>query len=116
MPRSTVVVLRQAGHTAQDVRDVGLRGHTDQEVFDYAQAQDAILITSDKGFANILHFPLGTHSGMFVVRVPNELPTQQVNRELLRALAELRGQDMTGCLVIVEAGRVRIRRPTRSRG
>ena len=36
MPRSTAVILRQAGYQAEDVRDVGLRGHTDEEIFAYA--------------------------------------------------------------------------------
>lgn len=57
MARSTAVALRQAGHEAEDVRDAGLRGRSDQEVFDRAQAQGAILVTADKDFANILRFP-----------------------------------------------------------
>jgi predicted nuclease of predicted toxin-antitoxin system len=113
IPRSTAGVLRRAGHEAEDVRDAGLRGHSDQEVFDYAQAQGAVVITADKDFSNILRFPPGTHSGLIVVRVPDELPTQQVNQELLRALADLAGEELTGLLVIVEVGRVRIRRPAR---
>jgi predicted nuclease of predicted toxin-antitoxin system len=114
MARSTAVALRQAGHEAEDVRDVGLRGHSDQEVFDRAQAQGAILVTADKDFANILRFPLGSHAGIIVSRVPDRLPTQRVNEELLQALARLEGQKLEGALVIVEVGRVRIRRPPQS--
>ena len=84
--RLTPRILRVAGYAADDVRDVGLRAHPDQEVFRYAQEHGAILITADKGFANILRFPLGTHHGIIVVRVPDELPTEIANRELLRAL------------------------------
>jgi predicted nuclease of predicted toxin-antitoxin system len=105
--------LRQAWHATEDVRDVGLRGRSDQEIFDYAQVQGAILITADKGFANILHFPPGTHAGIVVVRVPNELPTQKVNQELLRGLADLKGEELSGLLVIIEVGRTRIRHPNR---
>jgi predicted nuclease of predicted toxin-antitoxin system len=112
MPRSTARVLRQTGHTAEDVRDVGLRGHSDQEVFDYAQSQGAILVTADKDFSNALRFPPGTHSGIIVVRVPDELPTSKVNQEILSALASLEDVDLTGLLVIVEVARTRIRRPT----
>lgn len=110
MPRSTNVALREAGHDAVDVRDVGLRGHGDAEVFAYAQNLGAILVTADKGFANVLSFAPGTHSGLIVLRVPNELPTQQVNKELLRALADLADENLKGLLVIVEVGRTRIRR------
>ena len=113
MPRSTAKALRQIGHIAEDVRDVGLRGHSDQEVFDYAQAQGATLVTSDKDFSNILRFPPGTHSGIIVVRVPDELPTSKVNQEVLNALGRLAGEELEGLLIVVEVGRVRIRRSDR---
>ena len=111
MPRSTALALRQAGHTAMDVRDVGLRGRADADVFAYAQAHDLALVTADKGFANVLAYVPGTHSGVIVVRVPNELPTQRVNQELLRGLADLKGEALRGLLVVIEVGRTRIRRP-----
>ena len=100
MPRSTARELRHAGYEAYDVRDVGLRGHSDSEVFNYAQKCGAILITGDLGFSNLLTFPLGTHKGIIVVRIPNEISTSVVNRELLRALSELPPESMHGNLVI----------------
>ena len=111
MPRSTAKVLRASGYSADDVRDIGLRGHEDDEVYGYSQVHEATLVTADKDFSNILRFPLGTHHGIIVLRVPDELSTNDVNQELLRALSELKGENIQGCLVIVEIGRIRIRRP-----
>ena len=37
VPRSTARVLRDAGFDAVDVRDVGLRGKSDAEIFAYAR-------------------------------------------------------------------------------
>ncbi len=82
------------------------------EVFERARALNAILVTADKGFSNVLNYPLGSHAGIIVLRVPNELPTQEVNRQLLRALADLKDENLTGLLVIIDAGRLRLRRPT----
>jgi predicted nuclease of predicted toxin-antitoxin system len=113
IPRSTTAVLREAGHSVEDVRDVGLRGRSDQEVFQYAQSQGAALLTADKGFSSIVRFPLGTHAGILVVRVPDELPTQTINHEVLRALKDLEGEDLAGLLMVVEVGRTRIRRASR---
>ena len=62
----------------------------------------------------MLSFPPGTHAGLIVVRVPNELSTQDVNREIMRALTELEGEELGGLLIIVEVGRTRIRRPPES--
>jgi predicted nuclease of predicted toxin-antitoxin system len=113
MPRSTAPALRLAGHTANDVRDLGLRGRDDLDVFARAQADDAILITADLGFSSVLRFPPGTHSGIIVLRIPNDVPVSTRIRELTKALAELNGQDLRGVLVIVEVGRTRVRRPPR---
>ena len=35
----------------------------------------AVLLTGDLGFGNLLHFPLGTHSGIFIAHFPNEIST-----------------------------------------
>lgn len=111
MPRSTAVTLRDAGYAADDVRDVGLRGHTDADVFAYAQAHGAVLVSCDKGFANTLTYPVGSHSGIIVVRIRDEAPPAELNQELLSALAQLGHTPMEGWLVIVEVGRIRLRRP-----
>jgi predicted nuclease of predicted toxin-antitoxin system len=111
MPRSLAKYLRQAGHDVTDVRDVGLRGHSDAEVFAYAQAERAILITADKGFANVLKHPPGSHAGIVVSRVPDTLPTDVVNQAIVQALAKLEGENLAGMLVIIERERIRLRRP-----
>lgn len=111
MSRTVAPFLRANGFDAEDVRDVGLRGRPDSDVFAYAQSSGATLISADKGFSNELAFPLGTHNGIIVVRVPNEVSNEYVNTELLRALNALQGDDLSGLIVIVESGRTRIRRP-----
>lgn len=76
MPRSTTTMLRQAGYYAEDVRDIGLRGATDEAVHAYAQAHHLTLVTADKDFANVLRFPPGTHRGIIscVYRMISRLP------------------------------------------
>ncbi len=99
MHRSVAVPLKQLGHQVLDVRDHGLRGAPDQEVFAFAQRRGAALLTGDLDFANLLAFPLGTHHGIILTRFPNELSTQRINEEIV------------GSLIILEPGRIRIRRP-----
>jgi predicted nuclease of predicted toxin-antitoxin system len=110
LPRSTARALEAAGYEALDVRDVGLRGKTDQQVFEYAQSLGAVLVSADKGFGNLLAFPPDTHHGIVLVRVPNELPTANLNAILIRSLDALQGEDLRGVLVVVESGRTRLRR------
>jgi predicted nuclease of predicted toxin-antitoxin system len=111
MPRSTARVLREAGYEAADVRDIGLAGHKDPEIFARAQEMGATLITADLEFSNLLLFPLGTHAGIVVTRMPNSVSVSQTHDVLLKALHGLAGEDLRGLLVIVEVGRTRVRRP-----
>jgi predicted nuclease of predicted toxin-antitoxin system len=110
LPRSLAPLLKQAGHVVEDVRDVGLRGRPDAEVFEAARARGMALLTGDVGFSNLLHFPLGTHSGIIVARLPNELPARRVNQGILEALGALGEEEIRGNLVIIEPGRIRLRR------
>ena len=108
IPRSTARVLRDAGFDAVDVRDVGLRGKSDQEVFEFAQVEKRLLITCDMRFSNILHFPPDEIYGILVVRIPDSESIEKFNHEILRALQEV-GENLVYHLAIVEMGRVRLR-------
>jgi hypothetical protein len=68
VPRSTARVLHDAGFDVVDVRDVGLRGESDSEVFACACArhENRLLITCDMGFSNILNFPPSGNRGFLL--------------------------------------------------
>lgn len=110
LPRSTAHALREAGYEAEDVRDLGLSGHTDREVFERAQSLSAAVLSGDSDFANILLFPPGSHAGIVVSRVPDDVSTDTLNRELLAGIKQLDEDELRGALVIVEIGQIRIRR------
>ena len=109
VPRSTARVLRDAGFDALDMRDVGLRGKSDTEVFEYTQRENRLLITCDMGFSNILNFPPSENHGILVVRVPDSESIDTFNREVLRAVQEV-GDNLSHHLAIVEVGKVRLRK------
>ncbi len=110
LPRSLARLLRTEGLDAEDVRDVGLRGKSDSEVLQYAIAQNRVLLTADLGFGNLLTLPLGSHHGILVVRLPNEVPVTGLNAVILKAIRTLSDDEIRGSLVIVEHGRIRLRR------
>jgi predicted nuclease of predicted toxin-antitoxin system len=110
MPRSSARVLKARGFDALDVRDSGLRGKSDNEVFDFAQKNNAIILTADLGFGNLLHFPCGSHAGIVIVHFPNEVSTNELNRQIELMCANLSEEDFRGNLVILEPGRIRVRR------
>src|SRR5438093_5710881 len=110
LPRSLVRELQQAGIIAQHVLDLGKRGQSDDEILALARSKDFTLVTGDVGFGNLLRYPLNSHSGIVIARFPNELPTDITNAAIVRALLELTSEEVRGGLVIIEPGRVRIRR------
>ena len=75
MPRSTGRTLEEHGYEVKDIRDYGLRGADDEEVYRFAQKEGAVLLTGDKGFGNLLRFPIGSHFGIVIANFPNEMPT-----------------------------------------
>jgi predicted nuclease of predicted toxin-antitoxin system len=110
LPRSLAIALQKAGFSAEDVRDAGLRGKPDADVLKYAVSKGLALVSEDMGFSNILRFPVGTHSGIVVARFPNELSTTVLNGEIVGVLSSLAIEEIEGSLIIIEPGKIRIRR------
>jgi predicted nuclease of predicted toxin-antitoxin system len=110
IPRSTEKLLRDRGHKVLDVRDCGLRGEADEEVFRFAQKEKAVLLTGDLGFGNLLQFPVGKHSGVVIAHFPNKISTSQLNNQIIKAFDTLTEKDFDRNLIILEPGKIRIRR------
>ncbi len=111
LPRSVSLLLRQYGHDAVDVRDIGLRGASDVDIAAYAEKNRLCLLTGDMGFADIRNYQPEKYRGIVVVRPPANA-TSSVISLLLRGFLIQSGivNNLDGKLVVVEPGRVRIRR------
>ena len=70
-----------------------------------------VLVTGDLGFSNVIHYPLGSHSGIVVARFPNEISTELLNGSVVDALNNLLAQGLVGALAVIEPGKVRLRKP-----
>ena len=110
MPRSTAGCLRDSGSEVLDIRDHGLRGADDERIFKFAQDNQAVLISGDMGFSNILHFPIGSHYGIVIAHFPNEISTHEMNRQLVKRIKEITEEDIKGNLIVIEPRRIRIRK------
>lgn len=109
LPRSLAPSLRRAGFEVHDVRDLGLRGRPDTEVFALAVSRRLILISSDLGFGSLTRSSPES-PGAILVRVPNEWPTSKVNELIEKTLSSLPWDTFTGSLVVIEPDRIRVRR------
>lgn len=89
---------------------MGLRGKSDESIFEYAQVGGLVLLTGDLGLGNVLRFPLHAHPGIVVARFPNEISNAVMNEAIVAALENTTREEIAGHVLIVEPGRVRLRR------
>lgn len=109
LPRSLTRALREVGHEVWDIRELGLRGISDEQVFRQAQELGAALLSADKGFGNVVRFPPASHLGIVVVRLPTDMPVADLCRVVISALKGLEPDELRGRLCIVRPGQVRFR-------
>jgi predicted nuclease of predicted toxin-antitoxin system len=102
--------LQQAGHDVFTAADEGLLGKSDVEVGAAAKSEGMILFTLDLEFADLRKFPPGTHPGIILFR-PQSMGPLATNRFIVNFVKEIDMTAFSGCTVIVDPTRVRIRRP-----
>jgi predicted nuclease of predicted toxin-antitoxin system len=109
LPRALVELLREMGFEADRVIDQGMSGWEDVDLFRAIQPEGMFLITADKDFGDIRHFPPGTHSGILLLRPDKQGfgPVLFLMREVLSAhdLESLRGT-----LTVATPRGIRVRR------
>ena len=111
LPRAVADALIELGHEVTTVRQAGLQGAADDVVLHFAISRNATLITADLDFANLLLFPLGSHSGIVVLRLPDDVHYLTVVRRVLEVIGGELSPGVDGSLAVVDMIRVRIRRP-----
>jgi predicted nuclease of predicted toxin-antitoxin system len=110
LPRSTAATVRQHGHQAVDVRDIGLGASPDQQIAAHAQAHQFCLLTRDYDFADVRNYPRDQYTGIVVVELPATATAAVINQliaDFLMATTVL--SQLPGRLAIIEPGRVRLR-------
>jgi predicted nuclease of predicted toxin-antitoxin system len=110
LPHLLTSLLLEKGHESEHVRDLNLRGSPDSRIYEAAQQRQAILVTGDTDFGNLLRFPLGTHFGIVVIQFPSVMRTRELAGQIATTLSALDELTFKGNLIILEPGRVRIRR------
>lgn len=105
MPRSLAGQIAALGFAVEDVRDIGLRGHSDSEVFDAAIAADAIIITRDRGFAIESGWPPDFTSGVIFVNLPDSFSASEINSKIMALITSRIPKSLLGAVTIIEIKR-----------
>ena len=103
-------VLEQEGHEISTAADEGLLGHCDTEVASAAKSEGRVLFTLDVEFADLRKFPPGSHAGVVLFR-PRRLSPSSVSAFVLRFVKKANLAEFSGCIVVVDPRRIRVRAP-----
>jgi predicted nuclease of predicted toxin-antitoxin system len=110
MPRSTTKILKETKYDVIDIRDIKPPGIKNGEIFAIANQEKRVIISRNKGFGNIIEYPVGKHPRIIVLKTKS-LPPAIINKLLIEFLEEISTKELKGALVTLELGRYRIRRP-----
>lgn len=88
IPRMTVAELKLLGHDVKDIRRTDSEGMLDTELWQIAQVEKRLLITTDKGFSQYRGY---RHSGILIIRLrqPNRL---KIHHRVIYALKHFPNQ------------------------
>ena len=111
-PRRYAKLLREWGYTAEVLTSYLAADTADPDVLALAQSLDAVLLTVDLDFANILHYPPQSHNGIIVLRYQTQ-DEVALDATLQQAFVDLYRSGFDQTLVIVEPRRYRVRRTER---
>ena len=108
---TTIRTLRDAGHEVLRLRDVLPVESPDRAVIAKAQEIDAILLSLNGDFADIVTYPPKSYKGIVALQMRNHA---EVLERLLARLGEYlsvqpKAEHYMGKLLVVEVNRIRIR-------
>ncbi|MBI5428222.1 MAG: DUF5615 family PIN-like protein [Nitrospinae bacterium] len=85
-----------------------LSGKNDREIYEWAQARRAIIVTFDEDFADQRSFPAEKHCGIIRLRVwPTTI--EETRNALERLLSAVSDSELAGALVTIDRTRIRVR-------
>jgi predicted nuclease of predicted toxin-antitoxin system len=99
--RQTIEHLRQAGYTVRAVAEMS-PGISDNEVFEIANRENAVLLTADRDFGRISW-------GIILVRLSGMPPARRA--ELVTAAIRRHEATLPNVFAVISPGAIRLRQP-----
>jgi predicted nuclease of predicted toxin-antitoxin system len=112
LPGSLAAELTALGQDVDTVRQEGLAGHPDPDVWAAAQTAGRFLVTQDLDFSDVREFQPGTHQGLLLVRLP-EAGRLALTRRIVEVFRTENVEVWQGCFVVLSGHKLRVLRPTR---
>jgi len=110
IPCSFGEVFEKLGSLVIDIHDTPLRGFPDEEIFRFAQREQAILVTSDKDFLIFVSVLKYRHQGLVIIRFPSRLSIAIRKQQLHKLLLQISPEDITGNIAVIRSSDIRIKK------
>ena len=112
IPGKVIRALKEAGHEVLILKDYLPQDAPDKSVIAAAQREEAILLSLNGDFSDIVAFPPSDYKGIIALQIKNR--TQGIEPLLSRLISYMERnseQDLyKGLLILVEAHRIRIKK------
>ncbi|MFA4858436.1 MAG: DUF5615 family PIN-like protein [Candidatus Margulisiibacteriota bacterium] len=105
----TVEFIKSLGFDIKSVREVGLKGATDEEIIEFAIKEGRIIITFDMDYAVAYYRVFAAKVGIIVIRLRSQWH-ENVNREIDRFLRArlFEKEELKTALFILREGRYKV--------
>jgi len=104
----TVAWLNQQGHDTKHLSEERLHKLSDREIFDKADRENRIVLTTDLDFGEIAVSVPSSKISVIIFRQENRTPAS-INQYLLKVIDTAKGDLEKGAIITVQEGRIRIR-------
>jgi predicted nuclease of predicted toxin-antitoxin system len=109
LPRSTVLHLNKQGTEAVHVGEAGLASARDADILDFARQENSVLVTLDADFHALLALSEAREPSVIRVRIEG-LRAEDLAHLLIQVLSSCKEELLTGAMVTVTEGGIRIRK------
>ncbi|MBU2503901.1 MAG: DUF5615 family PIN-like protein [Nanoarchaeota archaeon] len=110
VPYSSAKIIKNLGYKVRHAREIGMGKSPDEEIIDYASRNNMILITRDVGFGNLINYPLKSHKGVVLLRLPPYFISRQINKIILDFLKSVKEKEIKNSLIVLDINKYRVRK------
>lgn len=108
LPSEIGQLFMQHGYDALSVSAQGWSGISDPALWPRIQDEGRVLVTADKGFADLRRYPPGSHAGVILLRAREESRRAYLSLAAI-ALDRVALEELSGAIVVVTDRGVRVR-------
>ncbi|MFN2487697.1 MAG: DUF5615 family PIN-like protein [Acidimicrobiia bacterium] len=110
LSRQLPELLRANGHDAEHVSDLGLESASDPVILEKSREENRILISADTDFGTLLAESHAQLPSIILIRRTSNRRAFQLASLIEANLADLTDDLESGCVVVFDAERVRVRK------